>query len=173
MKRNEAGGLLLGFLGLMLVPGCPPPAIDGNTNDNEAAAAAAEIGYTDANGENYTVVGDGEVMPLFTSGQGGSHMYAVLRASGFPVDEDGNAEINVAQVVTLVSNAQELHRFSTQVTFTSLDDGQLTTLERIVIFDAPPEAVDGQVLAIDFLLSSVSDPTVSARIQQTLLMQLQ
>jgi len=173
MKRNEITSYLLGLLALTLTPGCPPTVVDGNTNDNEPTAATAEIGYTDEAGLNYAVVGNGEVMPLFTSGQGGSHMFAVLRASGFPVDENGNAEINVDQIITLDPGGRILHDFSSQVTFSSLEVGQLTTLERIVVFEASPDDVNGQSINIAFLLTSVADPTVSAVIQQSLLMQLE
>lgn len=165
----------LGVLYLTLICGCPAGGDNGNENgnDNQPDPASAEIGYTDESGLNYTVVGDGEVMPLFTSGQGGSHMFVVLHATGFPVDENGNAEINVDQLVTLGEDGRVLHDFDAQVTFSSLEDGVLTTPERIVIFDAAPDQVDGQILSIDFVLTSVADPTVTASIQQTLLMQIQ
>jgi len=161
------------MVGLALLTGCPSATPVDNTNDNQPVAASAEIGYTDEGGVSYTPVSDGEVMPLFTSGQGGSHMFAVIRAAGFPVDESGNAEVTLHQYATLAPDAIVVHDFTQVVTFSRLDNGQITTPERIVIFNALPEDVDGQLITITFNLTSVADPTITTTLQQTLLMQLQ
>lgn len=170
-QRGYTGFLPTAIL-LSLTPGCPPVVVDDNGNDNQPQAASAEIGYMEQGTTNYTRVEDGEVMPLFTSGQGGSHMFVVLRADGFPVDDVGDAEITVRQYITLASDERVLHDFTQQVPFSRIDNGQIAAAERIVIFAARPEEVNGQIVNILFTLTSVEDPTIAATIEQTLLMTL-
>jgi len=171
--RRRLARIAWRFLLASLLAGCPAAPVDDGGNDNlPPTGLTVEIGYTDETGLNYQVIPDGGVMPLFTIGQGGSHMFATLRATGFPVDEFGTANINLDEFVTLGPDQRVIHNLSEPVTFFSIADDGVEVQSRRIVFDALPTEVDGQLISVEFTLTSVADPTINARITQTLLMDL-
>ncbi len=144
---------------------------DGD-NANCPPMLAAELGFTDDETLAYTRIEDGGVMPLFTGGQGGSHIFATLRATGFPTEADGTAQIRIRQRVTLESDGRVLNEFSQIVPFQPAPDGSVEVRSRFVFLDAFPRDIDGETILVDFTLTSAVDETVTAQILQTLLVDL-
>src|SRR5262245_52431345 len=95
---NRTAGAL-SMLALALAASCPDTMM---VEPDPDPAPTAELGYTDPITDAFAPVPNGATMPLFTGGQGGSHIYATLRATGFPTAEDGSASIQVAQTATRV-----------------------------------------------------------------------
>jgi hypothetical protein len=158
--------------------GCPiSPSGNGNTNnndnnDNNGDLPSVEFGFTDDNGV-FTAVGDDEVMPLFTSGQGGSHFFVTLRTTHFPLEDNGDALISMDENVTLESDGRVLHNLEQVVRFVPGANGVAEVQSRFVFLDALPNELDGQTAAIDFVLTSAEDPQASVRVTQSVVMQLQ
>ncbi len=163
-------------LTLALFTGCTvPPAGNGNTNnnDNNGDSPSVQFGFTDDNAV-FTAVGDDEVMPLFTGGQGGSHFFVTLRTSHFPLEDNGDALISIDQSVTLESDGRVLHSLEQVVLrFVPGANGVAEVQSRFVFLDAQPNELDGQTAAIDFVLTSAEDPQVSVQVAQSVVMQLQ
>ncbi len=133
----------------------------------------AELGYTDLDNNTFTPVPDGATMPLFTGGQGGSHIFATVRASGFPAGEDGKATIQLAQNVTLSDSGAVLHDFTQTVSFEPIGGGLFEIASRFVFLDAVPTDLHGQNADIDFVLQSLDQPEITAQINQTVRLELQ
>ncbi len=142
-------------------------------NGMDPMEPTAELGYTDPADDSYVAVPDGATMPLFTGGQGGSHIFATVRASGFPTASDGKATIQLAQSVTLSGSGEVLHDFTQTVTFEPIGNGVFEIAERFVFLDAVPVDLHGRNAGIDFVLTSLEEPDMTARISQTVLLELQ
>lgn len=151
---------------LAIAGSCAPPA------DAPLGPATVEFGFTDESGGEFVPVADGEVMPLFTGGQGGSHIFVTLRAGGFPLDRENKAGIVVAEVVSLSESGEVLHDFTQTVAFNDAGDGRVEIRSRFVFLDALPENLDGRTARIDFTLTSAEDPSITARVQQSVVLDL-
>lgn len=162
---------LLSSLGLVALPGCPPAADDGEPNQ-PSEPASAELGFTDFESGAYARVSDGGVMPLFTGGQGGSHIFATLRARGFPAAENGIARIQLAEVVTRADTSEVLHDFTQTIDFAPRDDGAVEVTSRFVFLDALPDDLDGTAATVRFVLTSADDAAIGAAIEQTIVLDL-
>jgi hypothetical protein len=136
-------------------------------------AATAELGYTDIEDSTYLTVGNGATMPLFTGGQGGSHIFATVRATGFPLTPEGKAVIQLAQRVTMPAGGMVLHDFTQTVTFEPIGSGMFEIASRFVFLDALPADLQGKTANVSFVLTSLDDPATAAQIDQTVLLQLQ
>ena len=161
-----AGALVLSAL--VAGAGCPDPMM----NDPDPVPTA-ELGYTDLTTDAYSPVPNGATMPLYTGGQGGSHIYATLRATGFPAGGDGTVSIQLAQTATRVSNGTLLHDFAQPVVFVPLGDGQFEVKSRFVFLDALPADLDGQAVHFVFVLTATDQPDKTVRIDETLNVDLQ
>lgn len=150
--------------------GCTTGPVDGPPPPPPPPAVTAELGYTDQLTGAYNRVGEGEVMPLFTAGQGGSHFFATYRVTGFPVEADGSAEILVDQFVMLAETGSVLHDFDQPVLFQTNAAEILEVPSRLVFLNGLPFFLNEQVVNVDFTLTSVADPKVSARIQQSVML---
>jgi hypothetical protein len=149
---------------LLPLGGCPQSG--GIDESGQPVPPSAELGYTDAVAGVFVAVADGGVMPLYTGGQGGSHIFVTIRAQGFPTDAVGNATIVVDEAVTLVDSGQVLHDFAQTVGF-SRTDGAVEIQNRFVFLDALPDNLDGQRATLDFTLSSAGGEGVQANVTQT------
>lgn len=154
------------MLPLTLAGSCVP------SNDETTGPAAVEFGFTDEGSGDFVPVAEGEVMPLFTGGQGGSHIFVTLRASGFPIDSDGKAGIVVAEIVSLADSGVVLHDFTQTVAFNEIGNGQAEIRSRFVFLDALPEDLDQKTAIVDFTLSSAADPSIRAQVSQTIRLDL-
>lgn len=177
----------------LLHHGCttPPPDPNGNTNNNGGntnhndnvnnndnmngipSPATAVLGFTNPTTNAFQVIGPGESMPLFTGGQGGSHLFVTMRATGFPRSADGTTSIRVAQFVELGSTGQELHNFEQAIRFEPLSDDTSEVVSRFVFLDAVPSTLDGELANLEFELISSTDDQVSVTIVQTVVLDLQ
>lgn len=143
-----------------------------NTNSNSSQATAV-LGFTNPTTTAFQVIGHGETMPLFTGGQGGSHLFVTIRATGFPRSADDSATIRVAQFVELGATGQELHNFEQAVRFAPLSDDTSEVASRFVFLDAVPSSLDGELANLAFELTSTTDDQVSVTIMQTVVLDLQ
>jgi len=146
------------------------PGDGGGTDD--PPPVKAELGYTDQETGIYTPVGDGEVMPLFSSGQGGSHIFATLRATGFPTAEDGGADIALVEDIRLASSGISVHDFSEIVRFETTPDGHLEAASIFMFLQILPFIADGQTVDVAISLTSAEDMEVTAQIAQTVVLSL-
>lgn len=146
---------------------------DGNTNGSGEPKAIAVLGYTDPLSRAFTPVADGEVMPLYTGGQGGSHIFVTVRINGFPASDEGYASVRLDEVVTLESDGRVLHDIEQVVRFLPVADNTMEISSRFVFLDAVPTTINGRVAIVDFGLTSEADPAVTARIRQSILLDLQ
>lgn len=134
----------------------------------------AELGFTSLVSQAYTTVPDGGTMPLFTGGQGGSHIFATLRITGFSANVNGTVDIELTQTVTRTSDGTLLHpEFLQAVEFAPIGNDVFELPSRFVFLDALPEDLDMQSVEIEFRLRAAAQPSVSAEVQQTVILQLQ
>ena len=130
-----------------------------------------EIGFTDLDSGTYRVITDGQVMPLFTAFQGGSHIFVTLRATGFPDTEDGAVNVVVAQIVTRLDSGDVLNEFTQTIPFTEIDESRIERESRFVFLDATPEDIDGQTVMLSFTLTAQEDDSIVAGITQTVVLE--
>lgn len=154
----------------LAIGGCPEPGNDGGNAD--PTPAAFEIGYTDESTGTYSIVRGGEIMPLFTGGQGGSHIYATLRATGFPAKADGTADVLLVERVTATATGAVLHDFQQRVNLRPLAGGTFELRSRFVFLDALPEVIDGVQARLEFSLTSELDPSRTASVTQVVILDL-
>ena len=126
-----------------------------------------EIGF--ANGGPYTVVPPGGEMPVFMGPQGGIHIFATIRGTGFAP----NALVSLTQMGTLVDNGQIIITpFTANATFTQApgEDGVNQLLDRFIFLSALPNDVYGETALLRFTITATADPTVTATIEQEVLL---
>ena len=130
-----------------------------------------EVGFTDLDSGTYRVITDGQVMPLFTAFQGGSHIFVTLRAAGFPHTEDGTVDVVVAQIVTRLDSGDVLNEFIQTIPFTAIEESRIERESRFVFLDATPEDLDGQTVMLSFTLTEPEDGSIFASITQTVVLE--
>jgi hypothetical protein len=162
---------LVSGLALASQAGCPQPT-DGGDPNVPSEPASAELGFTDFESGAYARVSDGGVMPLFTGGQGGSHIFATLRARGFPAGENGIVRIALAEIVTRADTSEVLHDFTQTIDFAPRDDGAVEVTSRFVFLDALPDDLDGVTTAVRFVLTSAEDSAITTTIEQMIVLDL-
>lgn len=149
--------------------GCMAPASD--PNDPGAVAAMVELGYTDPQSDAYRKVCHDEVMPFFAGSQGGSHLFATIRATGFPVDEEGVSSIVLTETVIHSDTGQELHRFTERVKFRLIDETTVEVESRFIFLASAPRPLDGGSADITLTLVADGDSTRRANLEQRILLQ--
>ena len=130
-----------------------------------------EVGFTDLDSGTYRVITDGQVMPLFTAFQGGSHILVTLRATGFPHAE-GGTDVEVAQTVTLLDTGDVLNEFTQVLPFAAIEESRIERESRFVFLDALPKDIDGQTVMLSFTLTAQEDHSIVAGINQTVVLEL-
>jgi hypothetical protein len=133
------------------------------------ADPTVEFGFTDADTLSFVPVLEGETMPLFSSGQGGSHIFVTLRVTGFPVAPQGITEILIDEKITREFDQFVLHDFEQVVSFTPSPDGPLEVQSRFVFLDSIPREVDGQSVFVEFTLTSTMDDSVSVNVSRSII----
>ncbi len=183
---------LLVTLGVLVTLACtpqPPPPGDGGDEpecadhadceegevceDFSCVASSdpqVEIGFTDLDSGTYRVITDGQVMPLFTAFQGGSHIYVTLRATGFPYSE-GGTDVEVAQTVTLLETGDVLNEFSQVLPFAEIEESRIERESRFIFLDALQSDIDGQTVMLSFTLTAREDDSIVAGINQTVVLE--
>jgi hypothetical protein len=162
---------LLAFATVCLSGGCPPVEMDPNAGGgqdmtDETPDPSVELGFTEALSDTYTRVGPDEVMPFFTSGQGGSHIFATIRATGFPIDDAGMSSIALTEIVVLSDTGQELHNFTQTVAFEQVAGDMVEVASRFVFLSALPRDLEGRLASVTLTLVSTTDPTRIANLIQ-------
>ncbi len=158
-------------------------ASDGDCMPNEVCVAfscvassepTVEIGFTDLESGTYRVITDGQVMPLFTGLQGGIHILVTLRATGFPISEDGTVDVRVTQVLTLVQTGDVLNDFpdTIPIEFTEIEENRIERESRFIFLDALLGDIDGQTVMLSFTLTAPEDDSIFASITQTVVLEL-
>jgi hypothetical protein len=143
-----------------------------------ADAPAVEFGYTDSATGSYRRIGEGEVMPLFTAGQGGGHVYLTIRLRGFGPPRDGIVAAYVSQNVVLVEDGGvlELHDF-TQIgalPFHETEEGSgvYQLVSRFIFLDVVPSYIEGQPLLFTFTVTRSDAPTTQITLEQNMVVEL-
>lgn len=125
-----------------------------------------EIGYTDDQTNDYAPTPDGSIMPIFTFGQGGSHMFVTLRVAGLDVPPDGTLEVSYE--ITHTDDDSELSAFSQLTQFSALGEGAFEASRRVIFLSAFPEVLHGDIVRCSFVVTSPDDVTQSVTIEQEL-----
>ncbi len=155
-------------------------ASDGDCMPNEVCEDSScvtspepriEIGFTELDSGAYRVITDGQVMPLFTAFQGGSHIYVTLRALGFPYSEGGTVDVEVAQIVTLLDTGAVLNEFTQTIEFTEIEESRIERESRFVFLEAVQADLDGQTVTLSFTLTAQEDDSIVAGINQTVVLE--
>ena len=150
---------------------CMPNEVCEDSSCVTSPKPKVEIGFTDLDSGTYRVITDGQVMPLFTAFQGGSHILVTLRATGFPHAE-GGTDVEVAQTVTLLDTGDVLNEFTQVLPFAAIEESRMERESRFVFLDALPKDIDGQTVMLSFTLTAQEDHSIVAGVNQTVVLEL-
>lgn len=131
--------------------------------------ARVEVGFTDEDTDEYSIVSDGAVMPIFTFGQGGAHMFATLRVTGIAPDDDGTLLVTYIMIDQADSSA--LAGFEEVTDFVSLGENTFEAKRRIVFISRFPEVIDGATVDLRVIVESPTDSEERVSIEQSLLLE--
>ncbi len=150
-----------------------PLFFGGECQNQPLGEPTAELGFTNLQSETYSPILDGDVMPLFTGGQGGSHIFATIRITNFPANGNGQAEVLISQLVQRSDDGTVVHQFDQQVDFQPIGNGVFEEASRFVFLEAIPAELHLQEVEIVFQLTSVPQPETSAEINTIVTLELQ
>ncbi len=142
--------------------GCMP-APGGDPNDT-GDPLSVELGFFDEVTGEYREIEDNGDMPLFAGLQGGRHIFATLRATGFGDASATTTDIVVDQLATLSDGNIELSNATNTTEFTLLDDGVFELRSWFIFLDADPPLLENAQALLTFELSDPDDPARSVRI---------
>lgn len=148
---------------------CMPNEVCEDSSCATSPEPRVELGFTDLDSGAYRAIADGQVMPLFTAFQGGSHIYVTLRATGFPHSE-GGTDVEVAQTVTLLDTGVVLNEFSQVLPFAEIEESRIERESRFIFLDAFQANIDGQTVILSFTLTAQEDDSIVAGITQTVVL---
>ena len=148
---------------------CMPNEVCEDSSCVASPELRVELGFTDLDSGAYRVITDGQVMPLFTAFQGGSHIYVTLCATGFPYSE-GGTDVEVAQTVTLLETGDVLNEFSQVLPFAEIEESRIERESRFIFLDAVRADIDGQTVMLSFTLTAQEDDSIVAGITQTVVL---
>lgn len=130
---------------------------------------AVEFGYTDNQTDTYAALGEGDSMPYFTLGQGGSHMFVTIRAAGVTPGPGGT--LDITYIMTRQTDGSVLSGFNESTEFSPVEDGILEANRRLVLISEFPNAINGAGAVLLVRVTSPTDPAQSASIEQPLVLE--
>lgn len=146
---------------------CDPACEDGKTCVEGFCTpvdeAEVQFGFTNEDTGEFSPIVDGGVMPIFTFGQGGSHMYITVRAAGFEVPDDQT--LSVTYILFWQVDGSALSGFEEIIEFTPLGDGVYEAQRRIVFISEFPEVADGTAADLTIIVESLENPDQRIRLE--------
>lgn len=146
---------------------CDPACEDGETCVEGFCTpvdeAEVQFGFTNEDTGEFTPITDGGVMPIFTFGQGGSHMYITVRAAGFEVPEDQT--LSVTYILFWQVDGSALSGYEEIIEFSPLGDGVYEAQRRIVFISEFPEVADGTAADLTIIVESLENPEQRIRLE--------
>jgi hypothetical protein len=122
-----------------------------------------QFGVTDEDPGVFTPISEGGDMPIFTFGQGGSHMFVTIRAAGFDVGDEQMLEITYIMFWQVDNSA--LSGFAEITGFSPIGNGVFEARRRIVFISEFPEALDGTPADLSLIVESTVDSDQFARVE--------
>ncbi len=150
---------------------------EGVCEEAPIAEPRLEIGYTNSATGGYRVIGEGGIMPLFTAGQGGGHVFVTLRLTGFGPPMDGIVGAIVSQRVVLVEEGgiQVLHDFTQSGALpfreTEPGSGVYELMSRFVFLDVVPTFIDRRPLLFTFTATQFDNAAITATLEQNIIVE--
>lgn len=120
-------------------------------------------------GDPYTLLRNGDNVPAFTFGQGSSHFFLTIRATGFPA----GSQVEVTQVGLLPDDTPAVIESTQITTFVEIEPGLNEIEDRLVPIDGVfPSLVFGEEVTFTFTLTDPNNRDTTATTTLTLIPQV-
>lgn len=133
--------------------------------DSPSAGATMELGYLE--NDQFDLIQDGGVMPLFFGFQGGgSHMFATLRVTGLSADVD----IDISWEVTWPAMNRVLATADTffAVSSATEDDNVVLVQDQFVLMNELASVLNNETLDVSFTINNRATGEVVASVMQSI-----
>ena len=128
-------------------------------------APAIELGF--AFNVPYQCLNDGDMLSVFTSGQGGIHLFVSIRGTGFPPD----VSIGITRSGVMVDNGDiAVYAYTQNELFTDIGDGVDQKLNYLVGLFMAPGYADGRLADLTFTVTDHNDPNNTATVTTRVLL---